>query len=108
MSIVESILKPKNETLIVSPDENKKKESYDKVLKYLSYDSMVQTQNDNDSCIVYFENGSTIQCVTPQPKFESDCIRGQRAKINHWYFDYEIPEDIDEILKPFEKEGKTK
>jgi hypothetical protein len=103
LAIADSILKSKNKTLIVSPNEDKKQEAYNNILKILSYDPSIKIQSNNNSCTIYFENGSTIECDVPQPKFESDCIRGQRVKMDHWYYEYEVPEDIDEVLKPFEK-----
>jgi uncharacterized protein YukJ len=106
ISVVNSILKPKNKSLFVSSDENKKQNIYHEVLKYLTYDPVIKTQTDDKNCTIHFDNGSVIECVTPKP--ESETIRGKRADISHWCYDYEIPDNIDEILEPFIKDDTTK
>ena len=104
--IANSILKSKNKTVIVSPNESQKQHTYNKALKYLTYDPAVKIQTDDKNCMIYFKNGSSIECITP--KSESEIIRGKRADISHWHYDYEIPDNIDEILEPFIKNDTTK
>lgn len=103
MAIATSILKSENKTLIVSPNEDSNKDAYDTTLKYLSYDPSVKSSFDTYGNKIEFTNGSSIEFVVPSKP--SETIRGKRADISHWYFDYEefaIPRCIvDEVLEAF-------
>ena len=105
LMIARAILCPKSQIITVSPDEKTAKKTYDTTIKLLTYDPCVDSLYDKkDNLIISFKNGSTIECISPKP--ESDVIRGQRANIKHWMYDWEysIPDDvIEEVLKPYIK-----
>ena len=100
--VCNAILKNENKIVVVSPDKEHKDNVYNKTRKILSYDPAVVSSYDDSNCVIEFKNGSSITCLTPKPK--EDVIRGKRADISNWLYDFEIvPQDIiDEAIKPFE------
>lgn len=56
-----------------------------------------------DSNKIIFHNGSVIEILKPNKNNET--IRGKRAKIEHWAYDYEAmcdKEILDEVLNKFQ------
>ena len=53
--------------------------------------------------IIKFKNGSSIEVLSPRK--EESVVRGRRANINPWLYDFESPgisdEKLDKILDPF-------
>ena len=104
--VTNAIMKNENKIVVVSPDEKHKDDVYKNTKKMLSYDPAVVSSYDDSNCVIEFKNGSVITCLTPKP--EEDIIRGKRADISNWLYDFEtIPQDIiDEAIKPFENNKK--
>lgn len=101
MAICTSILKEENKTLVVSPDEEKRKEVRLETEKLLKHGSLVGLDAYSKNNKIEFKNGSTIEFVVPQK--ESDTIRGKRSKLPMWLYDYECcsQDDIDNTVEPF-------
>ena len=110
LMIARAILYPKSQIITVSPDEESAKKTYDTTVKLLTYDPCVNSlYNNRNNLIINFKNGSTIECISPKPdKPESENIRGKRANIKPWMYDWEymISDDvIDKVLEPYIKKG---
>lgn len=58
---------------------------------------------------IKFKNGSVIEIIAPKKREE--VIRGKRASIDHWWFDWEGSgidnETLDKVLKPFVSDEKS-
>lgn len=107
--IARAIIYPESQIITVSPDEESAKKTYDTTVKLLTYDPyMNSSYDDKYNLIIKFKNGSTIECISPKP--ESENIRGKRANIKPFMYEWEymISDDvIDEVLKPYiKKEDK--
>lgn len=111
-AMLRAILYPKSHICIVYPNDHEAKKCFGDCKRVIKNNiNTLKTEiNRIDSPVIHFKNGSSIEIISPKKR--EDNIRGKRAEMKHWMFDYEAfsinEEELDKILQPYLNQDKSK
>lgn len=101
---IRAILYPESKILFASNNGDETKNVLCDMKNIVDKQPLLQNEiSEIHNPIIKFKNGSSIEVLSK--KKEESIIRGKRANINPWLYDFESPgisnEELDEVLKPF-------
>lgn len=101
---IRAILYPRSKILFASKNEDESETSFSEMENIIESQPILQNEISGiHNPIIKFKNGSSIEVLNPNK--EESIVRGKRAKIKPWTYDFESPgisdEKLDEVLEPF-------
>ena len=103
-AIIRAILYPQYHIGIASKNEEDSKKCFDDIKEIVDNQAIIKEEIKTvDDTVIEFKNGSYIKVL--KPKKEEDVVRGKRANISNWLYDFDYcgisDEDFDKVIKPF-------
>lgn len=101
---IRAILYPESKILFANKNEDEAKTCFIDIKNIINNQPMLQNEiSEIHDTIIKFKNGSSIEILSPSK--EKSVVRGKRANINPWLYDFESHgisnKELDEILDPF-------
>ena len=101
---IRAILYPDSKILLASKNRNEFETCFSDMENIIENQTVLQNEIlEIHNPIIKFKNGSSIEVLSPRK--EESTIRGKRANINPWLYNFESPgisdEELDDVLEPF-------
>jgi hypothetical protein len=103
-AVFRAILYPESCIGIAFSCEEYSKEYFDEIKRIINkYEIVKREISEVGKTVINFKNGSHIDILKPTKN--DPVIRGKRADISHWMYDYEAfgisNEDFEKVVEPF-------
>ena len=103
-AIIRAILYPQSYIGIAYKDEKDSEKDFNEIKAIIDNHAIIKEEIKTvDDTVIRFKNGSHIEVL--KPKKEEDVVRGKRADMAHWLYNFEYcgisDEDFEEVIKPF-------
>ena len=100
---IRAILYPQSHIGIAFKNEEDSKKYFNDVKEIVDNQAIVKEEVKTvDDTVIEFKNGSYIKVLKPK---KEDIVRGKRADMSHWLYNFEYcgisDEDFEEVIKPF-------
>ena len=108
-AVLKAILYQQSHIGIVYKYETDSEKDFNEIKAIIDNQAIVKEEVKTvDDTVIQFKNGSYIKVL--KPKKEEDIIRGKRADMSRWLYDFEYSgisnEDFENVIKPFLKSKK--